>query len=96
MKKTVLLNIVIAIAFCSYGRGTAKNCIHNTLKTSNAFFAQYPDTIKYLYDNFIAKKEIYEHKELSVLSNDLHLTIKSYIFTLGPKPGAVEGDYIVF
>lgn len=48
-----------------------------------------------MYANFIAQKAKYQHKELSVLLNDLHLSVKSYIPTRPSKPGGPSKSLIL-
>jgi hypothetical protein len=49
---------------------------------------QIEDTFKYIQDSFVSRKDMYLHKNLNNLLNDIKIPIKSYIY------GAIPDDII--
>jgi hypothetical protein len=65
--------------------------IRGSFKTGEKAFGnslQYLDTAQLIKDNIIAHKKEFQHQELNKILKQLPLTVKSYIYVRGAKPGA--------
>jgi len=96
MKKQILLcSILLAFVAIAYGAAIRNyNAATKTgvpvLKFSNV------DTLKYLEDHFIARKNQFQNHELKQLLNELNLSIKSYLIIRPHKPTDAYRGVILF
>ncbi|MDB5086836.1 MAG: hypothetical protein JWR09_830 [Mucilaginibacter sp.] len=87
MKKYLFLSIAITILICRANGAISKEHINHTINNVTCISVIKQDTIKYLQDKIIIHKEKFQHKELNILLKEMNLTVKSYIFIHGSKPG---------
>jgi hypothetical protein len=85
MKNYLFLSIVLSVLTCRANGATDKN-INYTLNSATSILTHSHDTIKYLRDSIITRKEEFHHKELNVILRKLHLTVRSYSYHTS-KPG---------